>query len=77
MAHFRATIQGSRGSASRLGGKRGIHASVNGWDCGVDVYAHYDEELGKDVIIVHKTRGSGPKHRGERELIATITEGEE
>ena len=38
MAHFRATIRGQRGQASRLGSKKsGITASINGWDLGVMV----------------------------------------
>lgn len=38
MAQFRATIEGNRGEASRLGHKgSGIRAQVNGWSGGVNV----------------------------------------
>ena len=57
MARFRATIQGQRGSASRLGStKSGITAQVNGWDVGVDVDA--DDENGTDTFKVYVTGGS-------------------
>lgn len=59
MAHFRATIQGNRGKASRLGTKKsGIVATVNGWNVGVDVVIKHNEETGKDVITVIPTSGS-------------------
>jgi len=39
MAQFRGTVQGSRGGASRLGGKSsGIDTTANGWDMGVRVW---------------------------------------
>ena len=45
MTRFRATIQGNRGAASRLGGvNSGVEASVNGWDIGVGVKARVDGE---------------------------------
>lgn len=57
MAQFRATIQGRRGIASRLGGKQsGIDAKVNGWHLGIRVQcAHVN---GEDVFMVFKTGGS-------------------
>ena len=62
MAHFRATIQGQRGQASRLGSpKSGIHARVNGWDLGVEVEARIVD--GRDVFYVFKTSGSNAKDR--------------
>ena len=76
MAHFRGTVQGSRGEVSRLGGKEyGLHVAANGWMCGVRVWAHYDEETGKDVFNVYRTGGS--TYHGDSKLIATVTEGEE
>ena len=36
MAHFRGTIQGQRGSASRLGSaKSGLHARLGSWQGGI------------------------------------------
>jgi hypothetical protein len=59
MAHFRATIQGSRGEASRLGGmSSGITARVNGWSGGVRVEAIHHED-GKDHFRIYATCGSG------------------
>lgn len=76
MAQFRGTVQGSRGEASRLGSKKGgLDTEANGWFCGVRVYAHYDEETGKDVFDIYRTGGSS--RRTSSKLIATITEGEE
>lgn len=37
MAHFRGTVVGNRGQASRLGTKSGINVTCRGWDLGVDV----------------------------------------
>lgn len=60
MAHFRATIHGQRGPASRLGSpKSGIHARINGWDLGVEIEARVVD--GKDVFYVFKTSGSNAK----------------
>ena len=57
MAHFRATIQGQRGLVSRLGSKKsGIHATVNGWDEGIEVRARHQD--GKDCFVVWLTGGS-------------------
>ena len=59
MAQFRATIQGCRGEASRLGGKEsGIRASVNGWRGGVSVEAIVNPN-GNDEFRVYATGGSG------------------
>lgn len=57
MAQFRGTIQGSRGSASRLGGKEsGLTVTANGWDVGATVKAQ--EIDGEDTIIIYLTSGS-------------------
>ena len=57
MAHFRATIQGMRGEASRLGTKHsGMIATIDGWDIGCDVtIRHHD---GYDVVRISLTGGS-------------------
>lgn len=73
MAHFRATIRGSRGEASRLGGKdAGLTVTADGWNVGVRVDTFYDKETGKDLIRVYKTGGSNA--RTSAELIATVVE---
>ena len=59
MAHFRATIQGTRGEASRLGHKKsGIRASVSGWDSGVYVVGRLSPMHGEDVFSIWATSGS-------------------
>ncbi len=71
MAHFRATIQGNKGEASRLGTtKSGLEASINGWTAGVWVKAQTGEP--GDVFYVYATGGSngGPPPR----LIAVVRE---
>lgn len=69
MAHFRATIQGARGEASRLGHQE-ITASVNGWDAGVNVYG--TKGKAGDVFTVYATGGSNGN--GTRKLIAVVRE---
>jgi len=57
MAHFRGTIQGQRGSASRLGSvKSGIVANVNAWDVGIRVESRVIN--GEDAFAVYLTAGS-------------------
>jgi hypothetical protein len=59
MAHFRGTLQGCRGGASRLGSeKSGLQVSCNGWNIGVNCMAVYDEASGKDKIHIMATGGS-------------------
>lgn len=61
MAHFRATIKGTRGLASRLGSpKSGLVVTANGWDTGVRVEAEVID--GKDVLTIFKTGGSNGSH---------------
>lgn len=64
MAQYRAVIQGSRGAASRLGGKSsGIRADVNGWTAGVRVEAGQID--GRDVFKIYKTGGSNAARSAE------------
>ena len=59
MAQFKAEIKGNRGSVSRLGHKTtGIKSHTCGWDSGIRVEGHHDEDLG-DVFVVYQTGGSG------------------
>ena len=61
MAQFRAEIKGGKGSVSRLGHRTtGISCQANGWDSGIRVEGHYDEDLG-DIFLVYQTSGSGFK----------------
>ena len=58
MAQFKAEIQGGRGSVSRLGHKTtGISSHTCGWDAGIRVEGHFDEDLG-DIFLVYQTGGS-------------------
>ena len=51
-------MQGQRGTASRLGNaKTGITARVNGWDLGIMVSGHVDDD-GHDTFMVYQTGGS-------------------
>lgn len=58
MAHFRGSIQGSRGEVSRLAGKNsGLSAYLNSWQGGVHVYLY--ERDGEDFARVQLNSGSG------------------
>jgi hypothetical protein len=58
MARFRATIQGNRGEASRLGSaSSGIVTRTNGWDAGVDVIGRTEGD--NDLFSIRATGGSG------------------
>ena len=69
MAHFRGTLQGNRGGASRLGTKDSdLHVTANGWDSGVTVLAY--EENGVDYFRITLTGGSG--YRAEPRNLGTF-----
>ena len=71
MSRFYASIQGSRGEATRQGTpKSGIQGHIRGWDMGVSVMGSVDEN-GKDSFNVYLTEGSNGK--GEM-FIGTYTE---
>ncbi len=73
MAHFRATIQGNRGSASRLGSKSsGLTVKANGWKSGVTVEAVHDSKTDTDVFNVFATTGSNPNHIG-KQFVGQVT----
>ncbi len=73
MAQFRATIQGNRGEASRLGTKNsGLDADVNGWNVGCRVAMTH--ESGVDVIRIYRTSGSNASETSR--LIAEYREGQ-
>jgi len=67
MAHFIGYVQGSRGPASRLGGKAsGINVEAAGWGTGAEVSIRHIN--GKDHVTVWRTSGSAGT--GSRKVIA-------
>lgn len=57
MAHFRGTIQGNRGEASRLGSRAGgLQVTCNGWHDGIKVVAAVIND--RDVFEVYSNGGS-------------------
>lgn len=75
MAHFRATIEGNKGGASRLGTKNsGIAATINGWNIGVKVYMWYDKENDRDCIHITETGGSNGGGKQPGKNVATLWE---
>ena len=61
MAQYRATIQGMRGEASRLGTKSsGMKAYVNAWDIGVSVLLYHEHD--EDMVRISLTGGSNGGH---------------
>jgi len=71
MAHFRATIKGSRGEASRLGNNE-IRADVNGWNSGVTIQGSIGGITGCDYYLIYSSGGSNNPECGE--LIGTLRE---
>ena len=58
MAQFRAECKGGGKAVSRLGHKTtGISSHTCGWESGIRVEGHYDEDLG-DIFLVYQTGGS-------------------
>ena len=73
MARFRATIQGNRGEASRLGTvKSGMAVTINGWEGGVHVIASVKD--GEDVFAIYATSGS--LNRKLARYVASVRGGE-
>jgi len=71
MAHFIGYLRGTRGEASRLGGKEnGIQSRVQGWKSGVKVIGrHVDSE---DRFEIYQTGGSDSASR--EKLIAVVNQ---
>jgi len=67
MAQFYGSLQGNRGTATRMGTKNsGIEAHVRGWHTGIKIVCYVDEK-GNDVCEAHETGGSSnPSKIGER-----------
>jgi hypothetical protein len=74
MAHFYATVTGSRDTtATKTGTKQsGMTAHIRGWEIGVRVCLTHSN--GKDTVSVYRTSGSNG--RQSEQLIAKFTEGE-
>lgn len=73
MAQFYAEVQGTRGKASRMGGKEsGIWGHIRGWSVGCVVRCFYDEKTDTDIVRVYATKGSGGN--GRETIIATLYE---
>ena len=71
MSHFYASIQGSRGEATRCGAKNsGIAGHIRGWSSGVYVRGFHDYD-GKDKFHIFATGGSG---RYGSHCIGTVSE---
>ena len=71
MARFYASIQGSRGEATRMGGEgSGIHGHIRGWNVGARITVHVGDD-GEDVVTVWRTTGSSGS--GLSEQIASFT----
>lgn len=70
MAHFRGTIQGGRGKASRLGHKTsGLRVTARSWTDGVNVELSWNDELGTDWLSIYME--SGPTlYRGRLDGVA-------
>jgi len=72
MSRFYASIRGSRGMATRQGGKSsGISGHIRGWNIGARVHCFVNDE-GKDVVQVFKTSGSSGWGGGQQ--IAEFTD---
>ena len=79
MARYRGTLQGRKGTASRLGHSvTGLTATVNGWHAGVTVHARPCAlDMTRDEFVIDITRGSMDEGLfpdvvlGERRIIVT------
>jgi hypothetical protein len=73
MAHFRGTLRGMRGEASRLGGAgSGITVTARGWDFGIDVYLYVNGE-GEDEARIELNSGNGRPSYGYK-ILGTFTQ---
>ena len=69
MAHFRGTVKGGRGEASRLGHKTtGLSTTCNSWNLGIKVEAVVHD--GQDEFRIYLT--DGRRRAKLPELITTI-----
>ncbi len=77
MAHFYGTVKGSRGEASRLGGKEsGMRVTCAGWNAGITSRACYHEGKDRDLFSADFDGGSGGRD-GPRISVDYFREGGE
>ncbi len=59
MSQFYGSMQGSRGEATRTGGKNsGIEGHLRGWNIGVKIRCRHNITTGKDECDIYRTGGS-------------------
>lgn len=59
MAQFYASIQGNRGTATRMGTKKsGLDGHIRGWHIGAKVWMHYNTLTKEDEVTIDLTSGS-------------------
>lgn len=65
MACYRGTVQGARGSASRLGHAQsgGVTVQANAWTIGIRAEAYTCGTCGSDRVAAYVTGGSSPTGR--------------
>lgn len=74
MSRFYASIQGSRGPATRQGTpKSGIEGHIRGWNAGVKVYGDTGADGEEDRFHVYITGGSNG-HTGKRLALEVVRE---
>lgn len=64
MSHFYGSVQGSRGAATRGGGKAsGITGTVKSWNASITTRLWHDEETGRDMFSVQRYDLRGGKDK--------------
>ena len=72
MSQFYASIEGSRGPATRQGSKKsGITGHIRGWSVGGEVRYWHNEETGEDEVTIYLTSGSSGY--GSQKLLGRFT----
>ena len=72
MSRFYASIQDSRGEATRMGTPNsGIEGHIRGWNVGARVVCFMDDE-GQDKVAVYLTSGSS--YKGLSKTLGVFTE---
>ena len=71
MAQYRGTLQGNRGSASRLGTKPSdLEVTAHGWHLGLRAVIYWDSTAQEDRLRVELNSGSG--HDGISRFLGTF-----
>ena len=67
MSQFYASIQGNRGTGTRMGTKKsGMDGHIRGWDVGARVFMRYNEETQQDECTITLTSGSNNTSEDKR-----------